>query len=63
MKIAQKIKKGLINVSKDPKVGSAAPAFYNIWEKEGDMLDHPMHIAAPKLSLPGKISPAPFSSS
>jgi hypothetical protein len=52
IKIAQAIKKGLIITSKTPK--SSGPAFYSIWENDDGIIDHPMHIPAPKLSLPGE---------
>ncbi|KAJ3311588.1 Ribosome biogenesis protein 1 [Blyttiomyces sp. JEL0837] len=56
MKIVRAIKKGWIK-SKEELEKQRKPEVYNIWE-EGDEAarEHPMHIPAPKLRLPGNNS-------
>ncbi|EDV27649.1 uncharacterized protein TRIADDRAFT_20780, partial [Trichoplax adhaerens] len=50
MKIVRAIRNGWIRprVEKDAK-----PQYYLLWDKEGQQKDHPMHIPAPKLKMPG----------
>lgn len=52
MKIARAIKKGWITMA--PK--EEKPRNFAIWnEDDEELTDHPMHVPAPKLPLPGII--------
>lgn len=50
MKIARAIKKGWITMAPKEK----KPKIFSIWNEDDEELkEHPMHIPAPKLPLPG----------
>ena len=54
MKIARAIKKGWITPG--PKIEQPKPKAYALWdENDKELQDHPMHIPAPKMSLPGRL--------
>lgn len=56
MKIVTAIREGrIVPGKKQEKRANEPPAIYNIWNDESDVPrpDHPMHMPAPKVALPG----------